>query len=260
MDLYAWREKCFSGVAGEANGRKDMNTIKKRAGMAAVVAGGMLACSVASAAVISMNFDDMTNATNGELVDNFYNGGCGTPIGGGPADCGGPNYGVVWTGGAVAGGAPNGNFNNTSNEPSGPNVMGTQTGYGTDLFMNVAAGFTTGFSFYYAAAFDPGAINVYSGLNGTGTLLATLTLPVTGDNCDGLTDFSCWNPIGVSFSGTAVSVDFSGTEQQIVFDNITLGSATPVNPVPEPAELATFGLGAMLLGAFLALRRREQRG
>lgn len=232
-----------------------MAVLKKSNGIAAILAVGMLFAGAASASIV-MNFDDMPNATNGELVGDFYNGGCGTPINGGTADCNGPNYGVVWAGGAVAGGAPNGNFGNTSNEPSGPNVMGTQMGYGTDLYMNVAAGFNTGFSFYYTAAFDSGSIKVWSGLNGTGTLLATLNLPTTGDDCDGRTDFSCWDPIGVAFSGTALSADFSGTEQQIVFDDITLGASTPGNSVPEPAELGMFGLGLLLIGAFVGLRRR----
>ena len=57
--------------------------------------------------------------------------------------------------------------------------------------MNVAAGFSTGFSFYYAAPFDTGSVTVWSGLNGTGTLLATDILALTPDGC-GDTDYSCW--------------------------------------------------------------------
>jgi len=41
--------------------------------------------------------------------------------------------------------------------------------------MDVAAGFTTGFSFYYSSA-DAGSVDVYSGLDGTGTLLASVPL------------------------------------------------------------------------------------
>lgn len=233
-----------------------MKAFKKQIGIAALLIAGTLAWGAASADTIVMNFDDMPNATNGEYVGNFYNGGCGTSYEGGLVDCGGPNYGVVWTGGSVAGGAPDGLFANTSNEPSGPNVMGPVSGTGGDSYMNVAAGFTTGFSFYYTAAFQGGTVTVYSGLNGGGSVLATLNLPTTGDYCDGVTDFSCWDPFGVSFTGTAMSADFSGAEGQIVFDDITLGSASP--GVPEPAELGMFGFGVLLIGGFVALRRRRQ--
>lgn len=233
-----------------------MNALKKPIGIAAVLVFGILFAGIASATIV-MNFDDMPNAQNGELVGNFYNGGCGTSYNGGPVDCNGPNYGVVWTGGAVAGGAPNGLFGNTSNEPSGPNVMGPVAGFGADSFMNVAAGFDTGFSFYYTAARQGGTVTVYSGLDGAGTVLATLNLPVTGALCDGQTDFSCWDPFGVTFAGTAMSANFAGVEGQIVFDNITLGSGTPGGtPVPEPAVLGMFGLGVLLIGLFVGLRRR----
>lgn len=236
-----------------------MNALKKHVGIAALLVLGMVVSSVASATIV-MNFDDMPNATNGEFVGNFYNGGCGSAYSGGLVDCSGPNYGVVWTGGAVAGGAPAGLFSNTSNEPSGPNVMGPVSGSGTDSFMNVAGGFDTGFSFYYAAAYQGGTITVYSGLDGSGSVLATLNLPVTGSDCDGLTGFSCWDPFGVTFSGVAMSANFSGAEGQIVFDNITLGSSTPGGggtPVPEPAALGMFGLGVLLIGLFAGMRRRR---
>lgn len=228
-----------------------MNMLTKQVGLAVVMAAGMLACGVASAAVV-MTFDQQNG--NGEYVDNYYNGGCGGSYGGG-VTCGGPNYGVVWNG-ALEGYAPNGLWNNTSDSPSPPGVMGFLDS--NNAYMNVAAGFDTGFSFYYAAANVAGSIEVWSGQNGTGTLLATLALPVTGSFC-GSTGFSCWDPIGVTFNGIAQSVNFAGTANQIVFDNVTIGSATPINGVPEPAALGMFGLGALLLGLFAGLRRRASQ-
>ena len=50
--------------------------------------------------------------------------------------------------------------------------------------MDDPAGFTTGFSFNYSAYADAGAVTVWSGLDGTGTLLATLTLPTTPNGID----------------------------------------------------------------------------
>ncbi|MGH3967997.1 MAG: PEP-CTERM sorting domain-containing protein [Mycobacterium sp.] len=234
-----------------------MNRLEKQFGIAAVLGCGMLFAGIASATVEVMNFDGMTNATyNGELVDNYYNGGCGTSYGGGPVDCGGPNYGVVWSD-ALVGGAPE-YYGNTANPPSAPNVMFI-VGYdvpGT-TYMNVAAGFTTGFSFYYAAPYYGGTVDVYSGQNGTGSLLASLTLPTTAANCAGYSEnYSCWDPIGVTFTGIAESVAFGGVADFIGYDNITIGSGTPVHGVPEPAALGMFGLGALLIGLFAGLRRR----
>ncbi len=47
------------------------------------------------------------------------------------------------------------------------------------MVMNVASGFTTGFSFYYASAMA-GTVTVYDGLNATGNVLATI--PITAQN------------------------------------------------------------------------------
>ncbi len=124
--------------------------------------------------------------------------------------------------------------------------------------MDVAAGFTTGFSFNYTAVNVPGSVSVYSGLDGTGTLLATLALPVTPSDsipgCSGLGSFCPFFPIGVAFAGTAMSVEFAGVENQIVFDDVTFGSVTP--GIPEPSTWAMMMLG--LAGLGLAGRRRAK--
>ena len=108
--------------------------------------------------------------------------------------------------------------------------------------MNVPGGFTTSFSFYYTAINDPGTITIWSGLDGTGTALLTIPLPVTPSQV--FSDPACTFPLGATFSGTAMSVDFSGAEDQVAFDAITLGT-------PEPASFSLIGLGtALLLAAF----------
>lgn len=100
---------------------------------------------------------------------------------------------------------------------------------------------------------------MYDGLNGTGSLLASLSLPTTSSNCD----FSLYGagfcpfvPVGVGFAGIAKSVSFAGVANQIGFDDITFGSVTPdPKPVPEPASvLGLLTLGA--LGAGSALKRK----
>ena len=170
-----------------------------------------------------------------EAILNYYNGGLGGS-GSGP----GPNYGVVFGSGALAiisildGGSGNVQYN-----PSGDTVAYFLQGGG--LIMNVPAGFSTGFSFYYAAAQQSGSVTVYDGPNGTGNVLATVTLPVTGTDCMGSTEpYSCWSPIGVSFKGVAMSVNFAGADNGIAFDNITIGSQKPnagviVNTASLPA-------------------------
>jgi len=64
------------------------------------------------------------------------------------------------------------------------------------------------------------------------------------------TNFCRYTPFGVTFKGTAESVDFSGTENQIGFVDITLGSATAGGGkgVPEPATVSLLALGMTARG------------
>lgn len=208
-----------------------------------------LACVSATQAAIELNFEtpSLPSVGNEQLL-NYYNGG--TDQYGNT----GPNYGISFGTDALAlGQYPAAPGSNTGNEPDGGNALIFLTGTG-DL-MNVAAGFTTGFSFYYDCPANlTGSINVYSGINGTGTLLASLTLPGTSVNS---TEpfFGNWTPIGVAFSGTAESVDFSGTANEIAFSDVTLDSSTPIlNPVPEPTTVLSGALLMLPLG-WSALRK-----
>lgn len=157
---------------------------------------------------------------NNQSIGQYYNGGT-SGDGRGP----GPNYGIYFSDNALslistaAGGS--GNF---GGEPSPNTIMFFSTG--SAATMNVPAGFRDGFSFYYSAPYRATQIHVYSGLNATGQLLATLDLPLTPEGPDDRA-FSPFIPIGVSFEGIARSVDFAGTQNQCGFDNITLGRATP---------------------------------
>jgi RHS repeat-associated protein len=163
-----------------------------------------------------------------ESVDTYYAGGKGSESTG-P----GPNYGVTFSSNAqalsdyIVESTCGGSTSNVTNEPSPQNSIIFLSG--SAATMNVPAGFTGGFSFYYAAPYEAGFINVWSGLNDTGTLLATLTLPTTG-GCSDQPNYCVWSPIGVSFQGIAMSVDFGGTENYIAFDSITLGASVEVNP------------------------------
>jgi hypothetical protein len=201
-------------------------------------------------AVTVLNFEGLGDE---EPVLNFYNGGLGGN-GSGP----GPNLGAVFSSNALAIiDADAGGSGNFGHEPSPSTILFFLSGAAATL--NFAAGFDTGFSFFYSAVNFPGSITVYDGLNATGNVLASLTLPVTtSDGGDPNGSFSPFFPIGVSFNGIAKSIDFAGTENQIGFDDITFGSATPgaPSPVPEPGTLLLFGTALSGLG--LARWRRSR--
>lgn len=222
--------------------------------LAAGAALGLAVATVhsASAAPIVLTFDQL-NSTVNEQPLNYYAGGLGG-AGTGP----GPNYGITFSPNTITGCThPSACANtNSAGNPSGSNIIYFVSGAADT--MNVAGGFTTGFSFFYSAAFNPGVINVYDGLNATGNIIATLNLPINATGGAGacLGQYFCpYTPIGVTFAGTAMSVDFGGTADQIAFDDITLGSSTP-GGVPEPASLALFG--GSLLGLGLIARRRAR--
>ena len=203
------------------------------------------AFSVAAlAAPVVLTFEGLRDQ---EAVNGFYNGGTGG------AGSTGTNYGIEFVSGSLAiidsdaGGT--GNF---GGEPSPSTILFFLSG---TAVMNYAAGFDTGFSFFYSAINNPAVVNVYSGLNLTGSLLATINLPITAsDGGDPTGSFSPFVPIGVAFAGTAMSVDFGGTANQVGFDNVTFGSATAGGDVPEPATMLLLTGG---LGAISALRRRS---
>lgn len=203
------------------------------------------ACATASAAPITLTFEGVGDQAS---VLNFYNGGTDG------AGHSGTNYGISFSSASLgiidsdAGGT-----GNIGNEPSASTVLFFLSG--SAATMNVAAGFDTGFSFYYTSA-RAGFVRVYDGLNGTGNLLASLSLTANTGNCAGDPNgsFCQFDPIGVAFAGIARSVDFGGSADYIAFDNVTLGASSPAQDVPEPGTLALFGLG---LAGLARLRRKQ---
>ena len=83
----------------------------------------------------------------------------------------------------------------------------------------------------------------------------TLNLSVLGAGAgDPSGDFSNWAIGSLAFGGTAKSIDFGGTVNQVGYDNITFGSTNPDGELPEPATIGLFG--AALLGLAISRRRR----
>lgn len=228
-----------------------MRKFYRRSLIGIICSAAMLVASVSYATTV-LTFEGVGNLA---AVNDFYNGGTDS------AGNSGINYGINFSDtslGVID--SDDGGSGNIANEPSADTVLFFLSGGAAT--MNVAAGFDTGFSFYYSANANDTFVNVWSGLNSTGTLLATLNLSLNynDDGCTGdPTGAYChWDPIGVSFAGIAHSVDFGGTANYVGFDNVTLGSATAGGgtPVPEPAALGVFGLGVLLIGLFAGLRRR----
>jgi hypothetical protein len=159
---------------------------------------------------------DFGGLKNNEQVLTFYDGGIGS-LGSGP----GPNYGITFTPSFVAVSAV---------PPYGPSFVGQLNG--PSAIMDVSGGFNLLFSFYYEAADNSGSVALWSGLNGTGVMLADIPLTAS----------ATWNAAGTGFGGTALSAVFSGTPGTR-FDQITdLGLV-----IPEPSSFLLLATGFVSL-------------
>lgn len=220
-----------------------MSTIKKTL----LALSTALLASSAMAAPVVLDFEGIGDQA---AILDFYNGGTDSQ------GNSGVNYGISfgeYSLGLIDQDA--GGTGNIANEPSGDTVMFFLVG---SAILNNAAGFDTGFSFFYSAAYDA-TVNVYSGLNGTGTLLGSINLTAQhNDGCSGdpTGDFCNYSVAGLGFAGTAHSIDFVGTTNYVVFDNITFGAVTPV---PEPGTWAMLGTGLLGLAGLGRHARRKDK-
>ena len=189
--------------------------------------------AAASADQIFLNFEGICPASNATTsIGAFYAG-----------------QGVFFTGGgsnALAivdsdeGGSASGNF---AGEPSSKTIMFFLTGNAT--IMNVPGGFTTGFATYYTTIANPGTLEVYDGIDGTGNLLGSASMFALGSTAGGgdpTGDYDRWDIASVNI-GTQVarSVKFIGAANFIGFDDMVFGNV----PTPGTAVVGLVGLAAL---------------
>jgi len=190
-----------------------------------------LSSAWASAEVISLTFEGATGLVNG-----YYGGGTDSN---GHA---GVNLGFSFVNGIAV-------VDNTGGNAYGPPLINGPSSHTVlnqvqnQVVINRSSGFTSGFSLYYVSSDSTlTTVNVYSGLNGTGTLLATFSLPAAPQCTTGAYYYCNWQTAGAAFSGTARSVTLSAVSpprevHKIFYDNLTFGAAVPMPASGKPSAL-----------------------
>lgn len=193
----------------------------------------------------TVSFDESQLVNNDPLLTLYDGGTTYRGIGGAP------NYGVSFTINARV-------FTQTTGLVgtfTTPGIMELYSdtdreGAPISAIMNVGPGFGTSVLFDYAAIDSTGSLKVYDGPNGTGNVLANVSLPVTSP----VTGPGTFIADAVTFSGVGQSIVFDGGNKQLAFDDLTFQAA----PVPEPATCTLFATGALSL--MFAARRWRHRG
>ena len=206
--------------------------------LTAALAAALFSAGVASAATVTVNFDGPTSFAS---IDQFYNGGTDT------AGVAGPNLGISFGLDALG----------LQNDAAGPyfshapSPIGVMSVVGPAALMNVFSngGFSGVVSLFYSSS-DLGTVKIYSGYNGSGSVLGQFNL--TNNATTGCVDsaYCNWTLATLNLgNNVARSIDFGGAAFTAAFDNLT------VETVPLPAALPMLAAGLAGLGA---LSRRKK--
>jgi hypothetical protein len=254
-----------------------MSSKKKLALLSPALAVGMaLVIAPAHADSITLNFGDLVNA---QPINSWFTGTQANPFfnfanpANGPQF--GPSDGVVFSSNAVelrsgvSGRAPSGGSGKFENNPGGVNSFTNRAGVlffspsgTTASYLNDAAGFTA-LSFDYSYLNNNtnlGAltVEVFSGLAGTGTLLASLPLSPASTTVACTTagdEFCTWQLASTMLPGVGESVLFGAASTTSPLSGLEFDDV-PLTPTPLPATLPLFAGGFGMIG-FL-LRRKKQ--
>ncbi|NUZ08856.1 PEP-CTERM sorting domain-containing protein [Piscinibacter koreensis] len=212
--------------------------------LAVTALSAAFAAAPALAAPITIDFEGVTSFAP---IADYYNAGRDGAGVAGPALAPG-QYGVSFAGDALA-------LQNDVLGPyfsNAPSPLGVMFPAGTAATLNSVggSGFVGTLSFYYSSATAvANAVQLWSGLDGTGALLASFDLAANAQQ-GGCSDSSYCNfgLLSGSFAGIAHSVTFGNAAGFAAFDNVG------INVVPEPATALLLALG---LGGLAATRRRR---
>jgi PT repeat len=186
----------------------------------------VVVAAAAGATPVLLDFEGVGDLNQ---VGNFYSGGGG-----------GPDYGIVFAAGVVAGvDSDAGGTSPIAGEPS-PSTAVKIAGPESQAYVTVLGGFT-GMSFQYASDTDV-SVTVFTGPNRTGTALATSVVPGFGfcseDDCgDPKGTVGAWFDFTVSFVGEAKSAGFStdsGGRLLYVDDMVFAVPKPPTNAPTKP--------------------------
>jgi len=190
-----------------------------------------LAASLLSATPAFAVTLDFQGVGDYNFVQDYYNGGTND------VGASGANYGVSFGLDALVV-TNNPDFTYYSNAPS----TGVLSAVGSDAALNVATGFTGNVSFWYSSA-EETSVSVFSGLNGSGALLATFALTANAQAGCSDTLYCNWTQTSLDLAGIGKSIQF-GTAVGAGIDNVSVSEV----PVPAAAWLLLSGLGG--LGVF----------
>jgi hypothetical protein len=157
---------------------------------------------------------DFNSFQIGEEVLGYYDGGFGS-LGTGP----GPSLGITFSS----------DFVTVAQGVFGPPFQGEEL-TSTSGTMDVVPGFSGPFSFYYTNSGPDGTVNLYSGLDGGGSLVGTIALPRS----------TIFAPGGIKALPFESAI-FTGTPSALVFDNVTFGELV----LPEPSSMSLLLIGLL---------------